>query len=150
MNAGSSSQKSCLYEIAESLPTLAPAPLWEANADWTKNENSAELTITTAHGRKKHTVAAQSRAQMLDGMLKTLWDGATKVIAQPSEISLVGHRIVHGGPHYRESVRVTSAVKGEINRLAAIAPLHNPVGLEGIEAVQQLLGDIPQVAVFDI
>jgi acetate kinase len=149
MNAGSSSQKSCLYEIAEALPSLAPAPLWEANADWTKNESSAELTITTTHGREKHTIAAQSRAQMLDDMLKTLWEGAAKVIAQPSEISMVGHRIVHGGPRYRESVRVTSTVKEEINRLSEIAPLHNPVGLEGIEAIQHLLGDIPQVAVFD-
>jgi acetate kinase len=149
MNAGSSSQKSCLYEIAEALPALAPVPLWEAHADWTRDENSAELTITTAHGREKRTVAAQSRTQVLDGMLKTLWEGSAKVIAQPSEISIVGHRIVHGGPHYRESVRVTSAVKDEINRLSEIAPLHNPVGLEGIEAVQQLLGDIPQVAVFD-
>ncbi len=46
LNAGSSSQKSRLYEIHDTPPVKPPPPLWEANADWTKEKNAAELTVT--------------------------------------------------------------------------------------------------------
>jgi len=149
LNAGSSSQKSRLYEIDDTLPVAAPQPLWEADADWTKD--TAELAISTGTGHKlKQEVAADSRPAVIEQMLKTLWSGATKVIEGPHDIAMVGHRVVHGGPDYRESVRITQKVKDDIKRYALFAPLHNPVNLEGIEAVEQVLGArTPQVAAFD-
>jgi len=150
LNAGSSSQKSRLYELGDVLPDTPPTPLWETNADWTQEKETAKLKISTAHGQKlQREVTADSRPAVIEEMLKTLWSGETQVIAQPSDITLVGHRVVHGGPAYTESVRITPQVKEKIKQFASFAPLHNPVNLEGIEAIERVLGNIPQVAVFD-
>ncbi len=71
------------------------------------------------------------------------------VIKDKSEISAVGHRVVHGGETFSSSVLITSDVIREISRCMDYAPLHNPPNLKGIRATQALLPDIPQVAVFD-
>ncbi len=65
------------------------------------------------------------------------------------EISAVGHRVVHGGPRFKEPVRIDADVEGAIAEYARLAPLHNPPALAGIQAVHKVLGDIPQIAVFD-
>jgi len=65
------------------------------------------------------------------------------------EISIMAHRVVHGGESFKESVAITEEVKGEIRRLAKFAPLHNPINLLGIEAAQALKPDALHVAVFD-
>jgi acetate kinase len=150
LNAGSSSQKSRLYEIGDTVPTLPPEPLWEGNADWTKDKGTATIEITPAHGETiKQEISVGSRSEIVEQMLKTLWNGQTRVIERPTDIQLVGHRVVHGGPHYTRSVRITAEVKEEIQRVSSFAPLHNPVNLEGIEIMEGLLPGVPQVAVFD-
>ncbi len=150
LNAGSSSQKSCLYEIDEQIPEQAAKPLWEADGDWTKQKGEAALKITTASGQKiEQQIPIQSQSDMLEQMLKTLWQGPTKVIEQASEIAVVGHRVVHGGPEYRESVRVTPDVLENLHKVSSFAPLHDPVNIAGIETAQRLLGNTPQIAVFD-
>ena len=64
-------------------------------------------------------------------------------------ISAVGHRVVHGGSHFREPVIIDDAVISEIEELSSIAPLHNPPNVEGIRAAISVMPDVPQVAVFD-
>ena len=150
LNAGSSSQKSRLYEFkAEALP--APSrPLWEAEIDWTHHKVLAELKVATAQGASlEETLQSESQAQATGHMLRTLWSGPTKVIKESGAIDIVGHRVVHGGLEYEQSVFVTPQVKAAISRLAELAPAHNPANLEGIEAIEQILGAVPQVAVFD-
>jgi acetate kinase len=71
------------------------------------------------------------------------------VLAHPSDLDVVGHRVVHGGPEYSQSAKVTPAVKDAIKRWASIAPVHNPANLEGIEVLERILPSVPQVAVFD-
>ncbi len=71
------------------------------------------------------------------------------VIGNKSEIAAVGHRVVHGGEAFSGSVLIKSDVIKEIARCIDFAPLHNPPNLKGIRAVQAILPDIPQVAVFD-
>jgi len=66
-----------------------------------------------------------------------------------SEINAVGHRVVHGGEKFNKSVLITDEVLAKVVECIDIAPLHNPPNLEGIYAVKELMGDIPQVAVFD-
>ncbi|PJX27217.1 acetate kinase [Psychrobacter sp. L7] len=61
----------------------------------------------------------------------------------------VGHRVVHGGREYSEAVRVDKHVLDEVKRLKILAPLHNPAHALGIEAVQAIYPEIPQVVVFD-
>lgn len=149
LNAGSSSQKSSLYELADDTSEPQP-PLWEAHVDWTHHENAAEIKVKTAHGAVlEETMPADDRPTIIARMLDTLWQGETKVIEQLAEIDAVGHRVVHGGREYLASTRVTQAVKAAIARLAVLAPAHNPANLEGIEAVERVLPSIPQVAVFD-
>jgi len=71
------------------------------------------------------------------------------VIQSTNEIDAVGHRIVHGGESFSGSVIVTEEMKMEIKRLFDLAPLHNPAGMLGIQAVEVNMPDVPQVAVFD-
>lgn len=149
LNAGSSSQKSCLYQLAEdTLPNLPPEPLWEATIDWSKQAGRAVLDIQGPQGATLIELESASRHQATTQMLETLWSGDSQVIAQPEEIAIVGHRVVHGGPDYRESTTITPEVKAAIADLAVLAPAHNPASLEGIEAIEQVLA-VPQVAVFD-
>ena len=150
MNAGSSSQKSCLYELARDfLPTQPPEPVWEAHIDWTVAEGFAVSKIK-ANGIKLETKRSTSdRKLVLSKMLDTLTSGETKVIEQLSEIDIIGHRVVHGGTEYSQATLVTPEVKKAIARFIPLAPSHNPANLEGIETIEDILGDIPQVAVFD-
>ena len=71
------------------------------------------------------------------------------VISDASEISAVGHRVVHGGEHFSASSLVTEQVLQAIEDCIPLAPLHNPANITGITACKTVLGDIPQVAVFD-
>ena len=72
-----------------------------------------------------------------------------KSLLSDKEIHCIGHRIVHGGKKYQTSVLIDNEVKKEIRKLADLAPLHNLADLEGIEILEQLFPNIPQVAVFD-
>jgi len=150
LNAGSSSQKSRLYEVDGSLPDEPPVPLWEADADWTGHQGIADIEISTARGQTRHeSLPAGARESIIKHMLETSWSGATKAIDQPAEIAVVGHRVVHGGPEYRQTTLVTPEVKAMIEQYAVFAPSHNPANLEGIRVVEQVLPSVPQVAVFD-
>jgi len=150
LNAGSSSQKSCLYEVTEVWPDEPLEPIWEAAIDWTHHEGSSELKVKTAQGKRfEEEFKSDSRSTTISRMLETLWSGETQVIEHPSEIDIVGHRVVHGGQEYQQSTFVTSEVKEAIARLSLFAPIHNPANLEGIEAIENILGNVQQVAVFD-
>src|SRR5262249_26154527 len=92
---------------------------------------------------------AGQREQILTHLLQQLWQGQQAAIEQPSEIAIAGHRVVHGGAQYRESVLITPRVQADLRQLISFAPLHEPANLEGVEIVERLLGGIPQVAVFD-
>jgi acetate kinase len=150
LNAGSSSQKSCLYELNDVLPDRPPQPLWEAQIDWNHREGVAQLKVETASGTElEEEVASESREAAISRMLETLWQGKTQVINSLTEIDIVGHRVVHGGQDYQQSTLISPDVKEAIARLSVFAPVHNPVNLEGIEALEKILPNRSQVAVFD-
>jgi len=152
LNAGSSSQKSCLYEVDENgaLPDFAPAPLWQADADWTHQRGTTEVKVTTASGVKlEDRLDTNARSKVIEYILETLWSGSTRILSQATDIDIVGHRVVHGGSEFEKSTLVTPEVKAAILRMAVLAPLHNPANLEGIEVIERILPNTPQVAVFD-
>ncbi|MBE9211842.1 acetate kinase [Plectonema cf. radiosum LEGE 06105] len=150
LNAGSSTQKSCLYDINGDIPSSPPAPLWEGKVDWSHNQGVAEIEVEKSTGEKlTEEIATDSQSEIMARLLNTMSAGSTKVINQLSEIDLVGHRVVHGGREYRQSVVISEKVKQAIANLAKLAPAHNPANLAGIEAVENLLGEVPQIAVFD-
>ncbi|NQT29585.1 MAG: acetate kinase [Candidatus Saganbacteria bacterium] len=82
-------------------------------------------------------------------VIDTLSQGENAVIAKLSEISAVGQRVVHGGEKFKSSVLINDEVLEAIKSVKDLAPLHNPSNIAGIEAAQELLPDVPQVAVFD-
>lgn len=148
LNSGSSSQKICLYEVGDHLPDDPPACLWQARIEW--KGDSAEIEIKNTHGfAKKIRSEASSRTQATEHLLGQLWKGDAKVIDSPSEIDVVGHRVVHGGPHFQDPVEISADVKSAIAQVSVFAPLHNRAELDGMETIEKLLGSVPQIAVFD-
>ena len=82
-------------------------------------------------------------------ILNLLTDEKEGVIKSFDEIDAVGHRVVHGGEKFNQSVVITPEVKEMIVKCIELAPLHNPANLKGIEAIEKTLPTVPQVAVFD-
>ena len=148
LNSGSSSQKSSLYEIGEILPDHPPARLWEGRIEW--HGEIADAEGRNARGVvRRDQATVSSRAEAIEHLLGTLWDGETRAVTSLAEIDVVGHRVVHGGPKYEDPVWLTPAVTAEIASVSAFAPLHNRAELEGVEVIETLLGPVPQIAVFD-
>lgn len=152
LNGGSSSFKCWFQDVPEGqFPSEASAPRWSARADWSRNSGTAEVKVTRSDGAAvARTITADTPSAFLEPVLHDLWQGETKAIDSPSEIDVVGHRIVHGGPKYRESVLVTPEVRAGIAEQAQFAPAHNKLQLAAIETVDRVIGNnVPQVAVFD-
>ena len=82
-------------------------------------------------------------------VLDILVDSKLGVLKSLSEINAVGHRVAHGGELFKKSTLIDNQVIEGIKQLCELAPLHNPANLLGIEAVQTLMPEVPQVAVFD-
>jgi acetate kinase len=133
LNSGSSSQKTALFELsAGDLPDPLP-PIWERKLEWKDAEDRQSAASESATAK----------------MIEELWSGSNAALGSPSEISAVGHRVVHGGAKLTEPVVIDSKVKQSIADVSEIAPLHNQAALQGIDLVEELLPGIPQVAVFD-
>ena len=148
LNSGSSSQKSCLYEIGDALPDDPPDCVWEGKVEWV--DGRARYSVKNSHGVSAEDLASvDSRGEAITRLLQTLWSGKTLAISGPGEIDVVGHRVVHGGPQYFDPTVVTAEVKSAIRDVSVFAPLHNRAELEGMEIVTKLLGRVPQIAVFD-
>jgi len=148
LNSGSSSQKSCLYDIGNTLPEHPPAPVWAGKIEW--DGNQADVQVWNLQGdHLKDRVKVASRSNAIDQLLDTLWNGKLRVVSAPSEIAGVGHRIVHGGKDLRETIAITPKVKSAIASMSAFAPLHNRAELAGIEIIEKRIGTVLQVAVFD-
>jgi acetate kinase len=148
LNSGSSSQKSCLFDLGDVLPDDPPACVWEAKIEW--QGEFAEAAIKNRGGHEvKSRAKFSSRSEALEHFLCLLWQGDNAAIASPSQIDVVGHRIVHGGPDFADPVFISPKVTGAIAAVSAFAPLHNQAELEGIEICKKLLGSVRQVAVFD-
>ena len=80
---------------------------------------------------------------------KLLTDPEIGVISHPEEIEVVGHRVVHGGESFSQTMIITSEVKEKIKKLFPLAPLHNPANYIGIEVAEKIFNSAKQVAVFD-
>ncbi|MCD6413952.1 MAG: acetate kinase [Elusimicrobia bacterium] len=101
-------------------------------------------------GEKDREVAdIKNHKQAIQTVLSFLISGGQAIIQEKSQIKAVGHRVVHGGK-YSQPVVITKEVKKYLQDVTfELAPLHNPYNFEGIEAVEQVLPGVPNVAVFD-
>ena len=104
-----------------------------------------------AVGTEKYTVDVQmpSHKDAVNLVMKILTDDAYGVISDISEIGAIGHRVLHGGSTYSDSIVVDSDVKKVIRDCFDLGPLHNPANLIGIEACEALMPNVKNVAVFD-
>lgn len=93
--------------------------------------------------------AMKDHKKALELVLEQLLHKDHGAIKSLDEISAVGHRVVHGGEKFNDSVVVNDEVLSEIRACIELAPLHNPANIMGIEAIQELMKDTPNVVVFD-
>ncbi len=140
LNRGSSSIKCFLYVLDDSTCTFVK-PRWEALLQWKGDFDAPTLTIKNEKGEiHSESVHEKSPGKALVHLMK---------VSSIKEVDVVGHRIVHGGKYFQESVVINADVKEKIRLLSDLAPLHNLPELEGIEILEKLFGNTPQIAVFD-
>lgn len=144
LNCGSSSIKYQLIEVSEEAELLSKGLLDRIGLP------SSEL-VHQVPGKEKYILNQEVPDHQIgiNLILKTLKDPKYGVIRDEKEIAAVGHRVAHGGENFKTSVRVTEAVKKDIEKCIELAPLHNPANLKGILSMEAILPSIPQVAVFD-
>ena len=94
-------------------------------------------------------VAMPTHTEAIAAVLDKLTSAEYGVVDSMSEIGAVGHRVVHGGEKFAQSVRIDDDVMAAIAECIPLAPLHNPANITGINACKAVMGDVPQVAVFD-
>lgn len=120
----------------------------EGQVEWIDRPGTLQ-THTTSRGEFTFQLPHAGHREALQAVLDRLVDPEVGVLHSLSEITAVGHRVVHGGDRYSDPVVIDEEVLGTIRRLAYLAPLHNPMHALGIEWMQELLPDVPHVAVFD-
>lgn len=142
VNAGSSSLKYQLIDM-EGEKLIAKGQVERIAIEGGHLKQSAgDKVVEVTKFVKDHVEATEM-------MLAALQDSENGVIKSVGEIGAVGHRVLHGGTEFCESVIINSAVKDAIRRCIPLGPLHNPANLMGIEACEKVMPATPQVAVFD-
>ena len=99
--------------------------------------------------KQKHMIPIHDHAAGLREVARLLTDPVVGVIRDPEEIEVVGHRVVHAGESFSETMVITEEVKEKIRNLFPLAPLHNPPNFLGIEVAEKIFQHAKQVAVFD-
>ncbi|AUW05965.1 acetate/propionate family kinase [Vibrio campbellii] len=139
INSGSSSLKFAVIDSQSGDAVLSGLGecfgLSDARMSWKFNGEKKEITI---EGDDSHHKIAIGKLV-----------GLTEELGLAQDIVAVGHRIVHGGEKFTQTVRITEEVTAEIEKLADLAPLHNPAGAIGIRAAVEAFPSLPQFAVFD-
>ena len=108
------------------------------------------MTHKHADGRKKeYQQDMEDHGVAIRLVFRALTDPEIGVVKHMDEIGAVGHRVLHGGEKFTASTIVNEAVKEGIREVIPLGPLHNPANLKGIEACEQAMPGVPQVAVFD-
>ncbi|ABV63238.1 acetate kinase [Bacillus sp. FSL K6-4563] len=140
INAGSSSLKFQLFDMPEE--TVLTKGLVERIG----MDNSI-FTISVDGEKKTEVTDIPDHAVAVKMLLEKLIE--FNIIKDFNEIDGVGHRVVHGGEKFSDSVLLTDEVINDIDQLSELAPLHNPANVVGIKAFKQILPDVPAIAVFD-
>lgn len=143
LNCGSSSVKYKLFQMPEG-KVLAQGGVEKLGLSdsFLKLKLPSGEKVVLEKDMPEHTVA-------IDFILKTITGSEYGCIKSLSEIDAVGHRLVHGGDKFSESVVITDAVVESVKQCIDLAPLHNPSTLKGVAAVTELIPGVPQVGVFD-
>ena len=142
LNSGSSSIKYQLIEMP-SQTVICSGMIDRIGLD------NSNLSYSTQKNQVEETLAVPNHTIGLEKIAALLLDEKVGVIKSTSEIQAVGHRVVHGGSDFSDTVVITDEVKDKIKQLFDLAPLHNPANLEGITVAETIFSSAKQVAVFD-
>ncbi len=142
INCGSSSLKYCFYDTADE-SRHARGQVERIGIDGTRLVHRGPQTEV------KRELPKGGFAEAFKMMAAELSAKETGVISSAGEVSLVVHRVVHGGEKFTEGALITDELLAEIEALNPLAPLHNPVQVAGIREMRRLFPAVPQVAVFD-
>ncbi|MBD2769473.1 acetate kinase [Hymenobacter sp. BT664] len=147
VNSGSSSIKYQLFRWPAEQPVCSGLVerIGSAQARITHRVFAAAVPPTEQH----HPQPLPDHEAGLREVVRLLTEQPGGVIQDPAEIAVVGHRVVHGDEAFAATTLITAEVKAEIQRLFALAPLHNPANYRGIEVAECLFPQARQVAVFD-
>lgn len=140
VNAGSSSLKFQLIQMPEE--TVKAHGIFERIG-----LGNSIFTLEVGDHEEEIVGDVMNHDEAVNQMLEKLT--STGSIQSLEEINAVGHRVVHGGERFSDSVLLTDQVIKEIEELTELAPLHNPANLTGIKAFKEILPNVPMVAVFD-
>jgi acetate kinase len=146
INSGSSSIKYQLIRLPEA--TVVCSGL----VDRIGQEGASILHKVNTNGgvnSTKLSLPIGDHAAGLTEVSRLLTDSDIGVIKDPAEIEVVGHRVVHGGESFSDTMVITPEVKEKVKKLFSLAPLHNPPNFLGIEVGEQIFPSAKQVAVFD-
>ena len=142
INCGSSSLKYSLFDTANAF-RFARGQVERIGLDGTR------LVHHGPNGEMKKDLPKGTFADGFKAMVAALTAKDTGIISGAGDISVVAHRVVHGGEKFTEGTLITDDVLAEIEALSPLAPLHNPVNLAGIREMRKLFAAVPHVAVFD-
>ena len=143
LNCGSSSVKYSLYDWNKK-QTMATGVVERLNFP-----DSKFVYEISNMDRMESTQSCPDHKAAIKLIIERLIDPEFGVINGLSEISSVGHRVVHGGEKFSRSVIITDEVLNTFKELTELAPLHNPPNILGIEAARELMPDVPHIAVMD-
>jgi acetate kinase len=110
---------------------------------------TSNVTFKTPSNTIEETLPIPNHKVGLQKVANMLLDAEKGVIKSTSEIGAVGHRVVHGGSDFSDTVKIDENVKAKIKQLFELAPLHNPANLEGINVAEEIFSSAEQIAVFD-
>lgn len=142
LNSGSSSIKYQIFSMPEKLVICSGSVERIGLSDSILKHQSDKSDI-------KKSILATNHSTALTVIVDVILDKDHGVISDVNDIKAVGHRVVHGGSDFKDTVLINSAIKDRIKKLSVLAPLHNPANLEGIELAESIFVDAPQIAVFD-
>ncbi len=112
-------------------------------------QENAKITYKTTIDKIEKVDTINNHKDGLQMIARFLMDHEIGVIRSALEIQVVGHRVVHGGNTFAQTVEINEEVKQKIEKLSTLAPLHNPANLEGILVAEEIFSEARQVAVFD-
>ena len=145
INAGSSSLKFTVFGMENGERTM----LAKGNIERIGLKHPNFIYQRAGADKAEAQVEVKDHADALKALCAKLVDPAVGVLRDLTEITAIGHRVVHGGEKFTVPAVVTDEVKASIRACAVLAPLHNPPNLVGIEACEKVFPGIPNVAVFD-
>lgn len=146
INSGSSSIKYQLIQMPEAI-TVCSGLIERIGLEGSVITHKTFINGDTRS--RKEQVTIPDHATGLKHAARLLADKEIGVISSPEEIEVVGHRVVHGGESFSDTIVINDAVKEKIKSLFALAPLHNPPNYLGIEVSEEVFKSAKQVAVFD-